>query len=267
MRLRAWVFGVAIAMSGVAGGQQPPVQLYAAGSLRAPMTEIVLAFAAAGGPTVNATYGASGLLRGRIEKGEPADVFASADVGNPQALARAGRAAAPVVFARNRQCALVVQGVAVEPDSLLERMLERDVKLGTSTPKADPSGDYAWQMFEKAEQLRPGAFKALDAKALKLTGGPDSPPPPADRSVYGVMIAERKADIFLTYCTNAMQAAREVPGARVLALPAALAVGADYGLTTMTGAPAGASQLAAFILSPPAQVILTRHGFAPAAAL
>ena len=263
MNLRTLVFVVSLAVSATAGGQQPSVQLYAAGSLRAPMTEIVQAFTASGGPAVDATYGASGLLRERIEKGEPADVFASADVGNPLALARAGRATAPVVFARNRLCALVAPDVAVNSDTLLDRMLDPQVKLGTSTPKADPSGDYAWQSFEKADQLRPGAFKALDAKALKLTGGPNSPLPPADRSIYGVMIAEHKADIFLTYCTNALQAVREVPGAQVIALPEALAVGADYGLTTMNSARPGADRLAEFILSPQAQGILARHGFAP----
>jgi ABC-type molybdate transport system substrate-binding protein len=215
MNVRAFAFGLAFALSTAAGSQQPSVQLYAAGSLRAAMTEIVQAFTASGGPAVNATYGASGLLRERMEKGEPAEVFASADLGNPQALARAGRAAAPVVFARNRLCALVAPDVAANPDTLLDRMLDPQVKLGTSAPKSDPSGDYAWQLFAKAEELRPGACKALDAKTLKLTGGPDSPPPPADRSVYGVMIAERKADIVLTYCTNAMQAIREVPAADV----------------------------------------------------
>jgi ABC-type molybdate transport system substrate-binding protein len=153
--------------------------------------------------------------------------------------------------------------VEVSSDTLLDRMLDPQVNLGTSTPKADPSGDYAWQLFEKAEQLRPGAFKTLDAKAQKLTGGPDSPAPPADRSVYGVMIAEHKADIVLTYCTSAMQALREVPGARMIAIPEALAVGADYGLTTLNNATPGAQRLAVFILSPPAQGILARHGFAP----
>lgn len=263
MKLRAALFTVSLAVSAATVGQQPSVQLYAAGSLRTAMTEVVQAFVAAGGSTVNATYGASGLLRERIEKGEPAEVFASADVGNPQALARIGRAAAPVVFVRNRLCALVGQGVEASSDSLLDRMLDPRIKLGTSTPRADPSGDYAWQLFEKAEQLRPGAFKTLDAKALKLTGGPASPPPPADRSIYAVMIAEDKADIFLTYCTNAMQAVREVPGARMIAVPASLAVGADYGLTALTGASADALRFAAFIMSPPAQAIFARHGFAP----
>jgi ABC-type molybdate transport system substrate-binding protein len=253
-------------MSTTVGAQQPNVQLYAAGSLRAAMTEVVQAFSASGGTVVTTTYGASGLLRERIEKGEPAQVFASADMGNPQALARDGRAATPVVFTRNRLCALAAPGVEANPDSLLDRMLDPKVSLGTSTPKADPSGDYAWQLFEKADKLRPGTYATLDGKALKLTGGPDSPPPPIDRSIYGVLIAERRADIVVTYCTNVMQAVREVPGARLIALPEALAVGADYGLTTMTGAPAEARRLAEFVVSPLAQAIFARHGFSAGAA-
>ena len=142
MTPRNLAIGISLTVSAAAGGQQPGVQLYAAGSLRAPMTEIVQAFTASGGPAVNATFGASGLLRERIEKGEPADVFASADVGNPQALALAGRATPPVLFARNRLCALVAPGVAATADTLLDRMLDSQVKLGTSTPKADPAGDY-----------------------------------------------------------------------------------------------------------------------------
>jgi ABC-type molybdate transport system substrate-binding protein len=252
-------------LSGLAAGQEPAVRLFAAGSLKAAMTEVALAYKASGGTGVDATYGPSGLLRERIEKGEPADVFASADMANPQALAHAGRAGTPVVFTRNRMCALAAPGVEVTTDTLLDRMLDPQVKLGTSTPKADPSGDYAWLLFEKADTLRPGAFKALDAKALKLTGGPNSPPPPADRSIYGVMIAERKADIFLTYCTNAVQAVREVAGARMVAVPDALAVGADYGLTAIGSVPPAAARFVAFLLSPPAQRILAQHGFTPVA--
>ena len=36
---------------------------------------------------------------------------------------------------------------------------------------------------------------ALAAKALQLTGGPTSPPPPADRNVYGVLVASGQAVI------------------------------------------------------------------------
>jgi molybdate transport system substrate-binding protein len=263
MSLRATAITWVLMTSVAASAQEPGVRLYAAGSLRAVMTDLAQAFTTAGGPTVGTTFGASGLLRERIEKGEPAEVFASADLGNAQTLARAGRAAPPVVFARNRLCALVAPGVDVAPDSLLDRMLDPKVKLGTSTPKADPSGDYAWQLFEKAEKLRPGAYAALDAKALKLVGGADTPAPPANRTIYSVFIAEGKADIFLTYCTNAILVVREVPGARMLAIPEPLAVGASYGMTVLNDARPAAQRFALFIVSVPAQEHFARHGFTP----
>ncbi len=81
------------------------------------------------------------------------------------------------------------------------------MRVGSSTPKNDPSGDYTWAMFEKAEKAASGAFATLSNKALKLVGGADSPPPPKDRSVYTMLMAEKKADVFLTYCTNAILAA------------------------------------------------------------
>ena len=54
---------------------------------------------------------------------------------------------------------------------MVDTILDPVIKLGTSTTKADPSGDYAWIMFERIErQGRSGAFQALGAKALQLTG-------------------------------------------------------------------------------------------------
>jgi molybdate transport system substrate-binding protein len=261
MHLRALLLAVAMVVSTAASAQES-VRVFAAGSLRAAMTELARAFTASGGPAVTTTFGASGLLRERIEKGEGADVFASADIGNAVALARANRAVAPVVFARNRLCALLAPGVDATPETLLDRMLDPRIKLGTSTPKADPSGDYAWQLFEKAEKLRTGAYAALDKKALKLVGGADSPQPPPGRSLYGILIAEGKAEIFLTYCTNAVEAAREVVGARVLTLPDPLAVGASYALTVLTPARPGADRFALYVMSISGQEILTRNGFA-----
>jgi len=242
------------------------VRVYAAGSLRAVMTEMAQAFSNAGGTPASATFGASGLLRERLETGEAADVFASADVANAEALHRAGRAQPPIVFARNRLCALAAPGVDVTTETLLDRMLDAGVKVGTSTPKADPSGDYAWQVFEKADKLRPGAFAKLDRKALKLVGARDSPQPPPNRSLYGLLIAERKADIFLTYCTNAIDAAREVSGASVVTLPDSLAVGASYALVVMRDAHPNAERFALFVISIPGQEIVGRYGFTPVAA-
>jgi len=239
-----------------------PVQLYAAGSLRTALTEVAAAFEAAAGAKVQARFGASGTLKDEIAGGARAEVFASANMEHPRALAAAGKSGPVVLFARNRLCALARGGLTLTPASVLERMLDPSVKLGTSTPRADPSGDYAWEVFRKADRLRPGAFAALEKKALQLTGGPDSATAPPGRALYGMLVADGRADLFLTYCTNAREAQAQNPAQQVVALPDALAVGADYGLTVLADAPPAAYQFAVFILSSDGQRILAKHGFA-----
>src|SRR6516165_2303222 len=142
-------------------------------------------------------------------------------------------------------------------------MLDLGVKLGTSTPRADPSGDYAFEVFRKADAIRPGARAVLKNKALQLTGNADSAKPPPGRTVYGWHVAEGRADIFLTYCTNAVVAQEENPEQQIANLPDNLAVGVDYGLTVISGSSNGAQQFAEFIMSSEGQVILMKHGFTP----
>ena len=252
--------GLLIMASGVAAAQEP-VRLYAAGSLRVAMTEVGEAYRKAEGVTVVAVFGASGLLRERIENGEPAEVFTSADMGHPQTLQRAGRSGTVVTFTRNRLCALASPKIEVTTANLLDILLDPKVRVGSSTPRNDPSGDYTWAMFEKAEKVRGGAYAALSAKALKLVGGTGSPPAPKDRSVYTMLMQQDRADVFLTYCTNAILAQREEAGLKVVQLPEALAVGADYGMTVLNGASDAAVRYSRFILSSPAQAIFAKHGF------
>ena len=238
-----------------------PVQVYAAGSLREAFTEIARDHEARTGQKLALTFGASGLLRERIEKGEPAQVFASADTDHPQRLAARGGWQAPVVFTRNALCAITSEQISATPDTLLATLLRRDVRVGTSTPKADPSGDYAWALFRQADTLQPGAYAQLDAKALKLTGGASSPKPPAGRGTYAWVMEQRQADVFLTYCTNAVAAQAELPRLRVVQLPPALQVGAAYGLTVRADAPAAAQAFAQALRQPAAQAVLRRLGF------
>ena len=239
-----------------------PVQVYAAGSLRDALTEIARDHEARMGQKVVLTFAASGLLRERIEQGAPAQVFASADTKHPQRLANQGQWQAPVIFTRNTLCALAQSAVAVTPDTLLSTMLQPQVRLGISTPKADPAGDYAWALFQKAEALQPGATARLEAKALQLTGGANSAQAPAGRNTYAWVMEQNRADVFLTYCTNAVAARAEVPSLQVVAVPEALQVGAAYGLTVRAGAPAQAQAFAQAVLQPPAQAVLRRLGFA-----
>jgi len=260
-RLAAICIAAAMLVASASVSAQEPVRLYAAGSLRVAMTEIGAAFEKQDGTPVKSEFGASGLLRERIEQGAPAEVFASADLGHPRALNSARRSGLVVVFTRNRLCALAAPKVNVATDTLLRVMSDPDVRLGTSTPKNDPSGDYTWEMFKKAEQIQRGSYEILSAKALQLVGGAGAPPPPKGRSMYTVLMTEGKADLFITYCTNAILARSEAPGLKVIQLPEPLAVGAEYGLTVMNGAREAATRFARFILSPTGQSILVKHGF------
>jgi ABC-type molybdate transport system substrate-binding protein len=244
-----------------AGRQQPggSIRVFAAGSLKAAFGDIAAAVAEAGGPDVAFVFGAAGLLRGRIASGEPCDVFASANTAHPRALAGVGRQV--FVFARNRLCALVQADLGATAENLVERMLDPAIRVGTSTPGADPSGDYALEFFAKVEQVERGAGQLLKNKALPLTGGEESSRPPTNgRSIYSFVMEGGSADIFLTYVTNALAVVRDTPGVVMVALPTELQVAADYGLVVLSSRPE-AGEVANWILSPTGQAILKRHGF------
>lgn len=269
---RMWVWAVPVAaLVGCASPTQlpapdakvnmTPVQVYAAGSLREALTEVARDHETRTGQKVALTFGASGLLRERIEKGEGAQVFASADTQHPQRLAAAGVWKPHAVFVRNGLCALTQSHVQATPETLLATLLQPGIRVGTSTPKADPSGDYAWELFRKADRLAPGAYATLDAKALKLTGAADSPKPPAGRGTYAWVMDNQQADVFLTYCTNAVAAQKEEPRLKTVDVPPELQVAAAYGFTVRLDAPVAASAFAQALLAPPAQAIFKRYGF------
>ncbi len=242
------------------------VSVFAAGSLRAALTDAAKAYESqTPGVRLRFTFGASGLLKDRLLAGEAAHVFASANMEHPQALHAAGKAQPVQRFTRNTMCALVRPGIEVTPETLVQRLLDPAIRIGTSTPRADPSGDYAWQVFERIEQAgapgASGAFATLSAKALQLTGGPQSPPPPANRNVYGMLVAQGAADIFITHCTNAVLAQREEPALRVVNVPEAINVSAGYGISLMNPPSVAGQGFIDFVLAPAGQAVLARHGF------
>ena len=165
-------------------------------------------------------------------------------------------------FARNSLCALVEPGVKADSAGLLERMLDPHVRVGISTPKADPSGDYAFALFDRAEAVKPGAAAASESQGPATDRWTQFPAPAARSVELRRDHARRKADVFLTYCTNAALAVREVDGLQVVAVPEELAVGAQYGLLVLGDRPE-ARKLADFILSSRGQNVLRKFGFDP----
>jgi molybdenum ABC transporter molybdate-binding protein len=225
------------------------------------MTEIAGAFDQRFKTTTKVSFGPSGMMRERIEKGEHVDLFTSADMGNPQKLAAAHRAGLAVLFARNRLCGYAKPSVGLTTENFLDKAIDPAVKLGTSTPKADPGGDYTWELFRKADGLSPGSFAKLDAKALKLVGGPQAVAIPAGHNAQAYLMSSGQADMFISYCSGVADLRKEMPDVTVVELPKSLAVAAAYGLTVLDGADPEAYRLALFILSPDGQQILAKYGF------
>jgi len=239
---------------------QEAVRVFAAGSLREALDEVAKVYTAASGVAVQSEYGPSGSLRDRIARGEAADVFASANMAHPQSLRKEGRASEVRPFATNRLCALAHPHLDVDSRNLLDAMLKDEVKVGMSTPKADPSGDYAIELFMKADAVHPGARAKLETKALRLTGGANAPSLAPGRSVYGMLVDSGQADIFLTYCTNVVAAQKEYPQLKRIEIPPEVSVHATYGVALLGKGPQARAYFD-FLLGAQATGILQALGF------
>jgi len=259
------VLVVLIALSMPLSVSADSLKLFAAGSLKEALGDVAAAYETNYKTKVTTKFGPSGLLRKAIEEGENPDIFASADMTHPEKLASSGWGGPVVLFVRNQLCALAQPDTSLTGENFLNTLLDKNVRVGTSTPKADPSGDYAWDLFRRADVIKKGSFTTLSEKALQLTGGPNSQKAPEGRNQYGWVMSEKKADVFLTYCTNAVLAMKDLPDLKVIKIPEKLSVGADYGLLVRNGAPNEAWRLALYILSPEGQKILSAYGFEAAA--
>ena len=125
--------------------------LLAAGSLRSAFLPLVAHFRQHTGLAVDAQFGPAGLLRERIEAGSPCAVFASANAAHPQALLQAGLAQECQGFASNQLMLTARRSPDNDGLDWLALLSTTRLRLATSTPGCDPSGDYTWQLFARIE--------------------------------------------------------------------------------------------------------------------
>ena len=261
MRKLGWAIAFAVCSLACVAHAADPVRVYAAGSLSGVMPDLIAASGLPDGAVAPPVFGPSGVLRQRLVAGEQTDLFASADLAQPEALA-AVKAALVVPFARNRMCVVAPGRLGLTADNLLDRMLSPETRLATSTPGADPGGDYARAVFKRADALRPGAEATLTGKSLLLLGGPGTMSPQPGHSPAATIFLGDHADVLLYYCSGAAAVAREVPALVALPIPDQLEVRPVYGLAVLTDRP-DANRLALFILSERGQAIIAKSGLLP----
>lgn len=235
------------------------LRLLAAGSLKSAFLPLLARFQQQCGITVEAQFGPAGLLRERIEAGEPCSVFASANRQHPQALRQAGLAGECQLFARNQLMLTARRGADTEARDWLALLSDPGLRLATSTPGCDPSGDYTWQLFSRIDARCPGTGAAMMARAQQLVGGRDSLRVPAGEIAGAWLIHENVTDLFIGYAHYAMQMTA-YDDLRMLVIPAPWNICCDYHLTQIDPC-AGARQLCRFILSTEGLRYLKNAGF------
>jgi len=242
--------------------QAQELTLYGAGSLRAVMTEITQRYAEKHGVRVATTFGPSGLMRQKIEGGDAVDVFTSADMGHVLSLRQRPGAPIVAVFTRNRLCAFAKPELKLDEASFVGKLTDPAVQIGTSTPQADPGGDYTWEMFRAIDKVQAGAYQALDGKAQKLVGGTTTADP-ANPDPIGTAFKQDRIQVAFGYCSGKSSRLAANPGLTVLPVPARFAPAPMYGMAILSTDKLHALQLALDILSVDGQATLARHGFTP----
>lgn len=259
---------ILVAVAAPAFAAPAPLHVFAAGSVTGALAAIAKQYTADSGQAVDIVGGPAGELRERIERGEDADVYISANMAHPERLAREGKAGTPVVVVRNGLCVTTRPDVGLTPANMIDVLLKPAVHIGTSTPGADPSGDYAFAFFDRVDQARPGDGKTLAAKARKLLGGPVAPAVPGHGNPVTYFLQQHTVDAFFGYCSS--HDAAPDPALVKVPVPAALSLPVDYGMSVVLHPEApererAAYRFAQYLMSPGAQHRVAAFGFVPVA--
>jgi ABC-type molybdate transport system substrate-binding protein len=109
------VYGLIIAFLAVSTpASADTLKVMDAGSLRAAVTDLLHRFPVGADTVETPEFGASGLMRQKIENGAAVDVFASADMEQPHQLAAGHPERFVILCARNSLCALAPAWVSIK---------------------------------------------------------------------------------------------------------------------------------------------------------
>lgn len=219
----------------------------AASSLTNAMRDIAPLFEAAHtGTRLQLNFGASGALLQQIAKGAPVDVFASADQETMNQAQTRGliKTEQRRNFVSNGLVVIVARHAGVAPRMLSDLTEPAYARIAIGLPASVPVGRYT--------QSALAAAHLWDAIEPKMIGA---------HNVRQALdyVARGETDAGFVYATDAalmtdkVRVAFSVPTARPIVYPVAPLTGAPR--------PEAATQFVAFLLSPPAQAVLSRYGF------
>lgn len=228
--------------------------VFAAASLTDAFTEIGRVFEQTNpGTQVTFSFSSSRTLRTQIEAGAPADVFASANIAEMDALVNSGliRTGAPKVFLTNR-LAVILPGTNPAGVHDLGDLAKPRLKLVLATEEV-PVGAYAREALAKMNASLGEDF--AERTLSNVVSNEDN----VRQVVAKVQLGE--ADAGIVYASDAVA----VPDLITVEIPAQFNVIAEYPIGVLAGSnqPDLAGLFVDYVLSDPGQAILARWGFSP----
>jgi molybdate transport system substrate-binding protein len=228
------------------------LSVFAASSLTDAFTEIGVAFEAAHpGATVVFNFAGSQVLRTQIEEGAPADVFASANTAEMDALVSSGSVSAETcqIFAGNRLVVITAAGVSLGG---LEDLALPGLKIVLAAEEV-PVGKYSRQALQNLNQEFGATYAdGVMANVVSL-----------EENVRQVLakVALGEADAGIVYATDA---ATE-PTLATISIQDPYNVLATYPLAIVADAPRAdlGQAFVEFVTSPQGQDVLAGYGFLP----
>jgi molybdate transport system substrate-binding protein len=226
-----------------AAAARQEIQVFAAASLADALSEAVRGWEAASGHHAVFNFGASSDLSRQIGAGAPADVFFSADAAQMDALEREG-----LVRAADRSDLLSNTLVVIVPAASTARVsAARDLvafkRIAIADPQAVPAGVYARTWLEGLglwPRIEPAVVPTLHVRAALAA------------------VESENADAGIVYKTDAASSKR----ARI-AFEVAREQGPAirYPVAALARSAPAASAFVAYLHSPAARAVFTRHGF------
>ncbi len=241
----------AILAAGACGSTESgprPLRVFAASSLTEAFGEMASAFERLHPESeIVLVFAGSQVLRTQIERGAPADVFASADPVQMEALERAGLVTGSRLLAGNE---LVVIVPPSNPAGI-ERFgdLVRAERLVLGSPGV-PVGSYAREILRRAEAGgRPGFAEAVLGRVVSQE---------SNVRQLRAKVEMGEADAAIVYRTDAANAP-----VGMVAVPAGASVRARYLIGVVKGTENGgaAGRWVDLVASPEGRELLSRHGF------
>jgi molybdate transport system substrate-binding protein len=229
------------AASGSAAAGTNAITVFAAASLQGSFTKIGDQFEAAHpGDKVTFSFGPSSGLATQIVNGAPASVFASAAPANMDQVVKAGDAAGPSDFAKNKMEVAVPPGNPASVSSV-DSLAKSSVKVALCQPQV-PCGVVAAKVFKNA---------GLTVRPVTLQ--------PDVKSVL-TQVELGNVDAGMVYVTDVKAAGSKVKGVPV---PASDNASTLYPIATIKGAKnmPVAREFVSYVMSPAGQQVLSAAGF------